>query len=353
MRHVLATIAVLLIALAGFHYWNGQQTAAFDAAKEQAETLASKGDLIGALNALNKVDIQRMSPGVRGKAAVERLELREHLVKQVGGTLQRQLSAGQFGLAETTLAELKAHLPPDRVQVMRDTLGQRRLTLQRLRSALPEFSGELDQHWDEIADALAAWNATLRNPFKRHREHVENLIWNASPLSSHVESQAREEKKLADLQDDIANWRTALPNAPERSLPPFWTSRKTLEKKIAAAEKERTEVQAAWGKHETRITDTLKTWTVAEPDRVRNGDEIRALHRIVVLPEWLARCAEKLPEPEAVEAQEKLLECLRSAVKHLADEQGLKTTVEVPTFPVENPVGLSEAVRAAMVGSDD
>lgn len=347
MRHVLATIAVLLIALAGFHYWNGQQAKAFEAASEQAESLAAEGDLNAAIDMLNETETQRMSPGMRGKVEAKRLRQRTQLLAQAEARFHQQLSAGQLAQAETTLASLEAHLPPDRVQEERQALDRRRQERQKLNTALPDFKAEVDEHWDDVADALASWNATIRNPLAKHRERVEQLIWNASALSTLTEKQAQEEKKLAGLQDDLADWRSALPNAPERSLNPFSTSRKNLEKKIANAEKQQAEAQAAWETQQTQIRDTLKSWSVPEPDRVRTEAELRALHRVVVLPQWLATCAEKLPEEEAMEGQQKLLVCLRSAVQSLPEAANLKTDMD----SAEDPVGLSEAVRVELVGS--
>jgi len=345
MRHVLATIAVLLIALAGFHYWNGQQASAFEAAAKQAEALASQGDLSAAIDALDQADTRRMSPGLRSKAVAKRRQFRERLVDQADTIFREQLSAGQLDLAEMTLDELEAHLPPDQVREQRQELDRHRQKLERLDAALPDFSNEVTKHWRGVADALASWNATIRNPLTKHRERVEKLIWNASTLSSLREKQAQEEQKLVGLQDDIADWRSALPNAPERSLNPFSTSRKNLEKKIADAEEKRAEAQAAWETQQTQIRDTLKRWFVPEPDRIRTEDELRALHRIVALPQWLAACTEKLPEQKAVEAQQKLLECLRSALQYFPEAANLKTDMN----SAEDPVGLSEAVRAELV----
>jgi len=345
MRHVLATIAVLLIALAGFHYWNGQQAKAFELAFVQAEELAAEGNLNAAIKAINRADTRRMSPGLRSKATAKRRQLKEQLVQQADAIFLQQLSTGQLELAETTLDEFDDHLPPNRVREQRLKLDRRRQKFERVSAALPNFGKEVNQHWHDVADALASWNATIRNPLAKHRERVERLIWNASALSTLTEKQAQEEKKLAGLQDDLADWRSALPNAPERSLNPFSTSRKNLEKKIANAEGQRAEAQAAWETHQTKIRDTLKRWSMPEPDRVRTAEELRALHRIVVLPEWLAICAEKLPEEKAEEGQQKLMVCLRSAVQGLPEAANLKTDLD----SAEDALGLSEALRAELL----
>ena len=353
MRHVLATIAVLLIALAGFHYWNGQQAKAFEAASEQADSLAAEGDLNAAIDMLNETETQRMSPGIRGKVEAKRLRQRTQLLAQAEARFHQQLSAGQLAQAETTLASLEAYLPPDRVQEERQALDRRRQERQKLNTALPDFKAEVDEHWDDVADALASWNATIRNPLKKHRKQVEDLIWNASALSAHVEERAAAVKKLEGLQNDIAGWRKALLGAPKFSVIPLWPSQEKLQEKIDAAESERADAKAIRETRAKQISDTLKSWTMAEPDRVRSGDELRALHRIMVLPRWLAASEKNLEEKEAAEAQQKLLACLVGALEGLPDEPRLNAMSNSIQLPVEDPVGLSKAVRAALLGSAD
>jgi len=353
MRHVLATAVVLLIALAGFRYWNAQQEERFAVAVAQAEEMAKRGELNAALETLGGIGTERVGPSLRRRIETKRNEVRTRLLEQTERQHRQLVDSGQLDAANKLLKETSAHLLPNELEAKEREIEQRWAEFLQVQEGLPDFDEQVETQWDEVADTLTAWNATLRNPLKKYQEEIEDLIWQSSDLADPVAKQIEEEKKLAALQDEIAAGRQALPNAPERSLNPFSISRKNLEAKIAKAEQERAQVQARWEQQASEVSSTLRSWSIAEPGRGRSERELRALHRIVTMPAWLNKASKDLSEEEAAETATKLLQCLRSAVEDLPEGAARDKALVQFEGEIGDAWGLATSIRTGWVGFEE